>query len=235
MSNKQLVRQLIHDPKPVDQLVIKEDYSSMQPDEYPIAEVVLPDHIDMSIQGGVLTMSVFSNDDVQKFTHCLFDKPFFDTMRYIDSFGVNIKLLQARCAMYPQIFLQDLQQSIFKSVTADNSPFSLQEVVTENCFYAKDILTDIKRTIVNQSEQYGDNQLDCKYIKVNGDKVFTDKHYTYGEVKLLVQIRTNKFYLCVKKTKYLSMHSVQETCFNDSSSVRKVAIAYNAKVRNSNK
>lgn len=235
MSNKQLVRQVIHDPRPIDALVIKEDYQAMQPDEYPIAEVVLPDHLDMSISNGVLTISVALNDEVKKFTSCLFDRPFFDTMRYIDQFGASVKMLSARCGLYPSIFLQDMQSSLFKQVQADSQPFNMQEVVAENCFYAKNILTDVKRTVVLASEQYGDNELECKYIKVSGDEVFTDKHYVNGEIKLLVQIRTNKFYLCVKKTKYLPMHAVQETCFNDSSSVRKVAIAYNAKVRNSNK
>ena len=58
MSNNQLVRQMIHDPSPVDSMVVKEDYAIMSMDEYPIAEVILPDNVDISIQDGVLKLSV---------------------------------------------------------------------------------------------------------------------------------------------------------------------------------
>ena len=235
MSNNQLVRQIIHDPSPVDSMVVKEDYAIMSMDEYPIAEVILPDNVDISIQDGVLKLSVKDGDSVTTSDYCLFDKPFFDTVRYIDSFGVSVKLMSARNALYPQIFISDFQQSIFKQVHVESQPFNLQEVVAENCFYAKNLITDISRKVILAQEQFGDTTLDCKYIKSIGDDVFTDTNYSDGIIQMLIHVRVKRFYICIKQTKYLPLHKVQETCFNESSSVRKVAIAYNAKVRNANK
>ena len=235
MQNKALTRQTIHDPRPIQTLVSKEDYAEMSLSEYPVVEIQLPDNTDISIRDGVLSIIKFNGTELVKQSVCLFDKPLFDIVRYIDAFGISAKFLSAIHGLYPAIFLNDIDQQISKQVIAESSPFNLSEIILQNCFYAKNMITDIKRSVIFAQESLDDNMLDCKYINVSGDDVFTDKHYSEGQVSLLVNVRVKRFYLCVKKNKYLPMHTVQETCFNESSSVRKAAIAYNAKVRNANK
>ena len=235
MANKQLTRQTIHDPRPIDQVVLKEDYDKMYLDEYPVAEILLPDNMDMQVIDGVLKIMIDTNGSQAVHSNCLFDKPLFDVLKYIDSFGIQAKLMKARHGLYPSIFLSDISSSVFTSIQADSQPFDISQIMAGNCFYAKNMITDIDRKVVFAQEQFGDSMLDCKYINTSGQDVFTDKHYLDGVVSLLVRVRVKRFYLCVKTSKYLPFHKVQESCFNESSQVRKAAIAYNAKVRNANK
>lgn len=225
----------IHDPLPKDNLVLREDFKKLEGTKTPVALITLPENIDIKIENGELNIYNDGNFESAKESHCIFDTSLITTIKLLDKNGIDVKLISAKYALLPSLFLQDFSSTSFHNIQVDESPYELSHIVNENCFYAKHLISDISHQVIKMSEHIGANDYDLPYYNVSDGKLYTETQHTAQSIVGLVKLRINRFYLCIQPNKIYPAYDVFDKCFDTSKTVRRAAISYNAQIRNASR